>query len=140
MIELFNKETLEFHLPESFKFLTKEYILHCIFNKKLQSKWVPQEGDIIVTMTGNIFTIGTIVKRSSNLGGTLYLFGPNLCNRDGGNFLNETHCFSFNEDGLWYEHDIVENRIVAKEKLSHNSIHDFRFVPYPHELINYIYD
>lgn len=139
-MELFDEDLLRFHLPKVFKSLTKEYIIECIFNEKIQKKWIPQEGDIIVGPSGNIFTIGTISRRAPEIGGDICLFNPTLCNRDGGAFLNSTYALTFNEDGLWYDFDADAKAFVGKKNYNHGAKSDFRFVPYPHELQYYIYE
>lgn len=127
----FNKEGLEFFLPDSFKGLSKEYILDKIFDEKIQQNWIPQKGDIIVGETGNIFVIsGT--HPSKNEGGTLYFFGGGLCNRNGGILLDSTYSYVANKTGLQYVH-------YQKDSAPYNNpywckISDFRYVPYPHEL------
>lgn len=124
----FNREKLEFHLPNEFRGLSKEYILDNIFNESIQSEWVPKVGDIMVGCTGNIFVISSISELHDSLGGRMYFFGGGLCNRDGGNVMDSTYCFSANENGKYY------NPINGEqENPFHSSIRDFRYVPYPHE-------
>lgn len=133
-MDKFIKEDLEFFLPDSFKGLSKDYILNAIFNKKIQNKWVPKVGDIIVGCTGNVFVISGKHDLHEDLGGVLFFFGGGLCNRDGGNILNSTYCSTLNKDGKYYSY--TENGIVAKKQPHHSSWKEFRFVPYPHELQN----
>jgi len=132
-LQKFIKEDLQFNLPKSFKGLSQEYILYCIFNDAIQSKWKPQIGDVIVGHTGNIFVISgkhfksieyTHTKEAIE-GDSLFFFGGGLCNRDGSSLLNETHCETMNEFGNPPE--------TLKEKLFFCSWKEFRFVPYPHE-------
>lgn len=125
----FIKSDLEFFLPDSFKGLSKRYILDCIFNDKIQKKWKPQVGDIIVGCTGNIFVIGGKADLHESLGGTEYYFGGGTCNRDGGNILDSTYCHTANESGK-YIHPIDGEQT----NYYHASIREFKFVPYPHEL------
>ena len=128
----FIKDDLEFHLPEQFKGLKKDYILSCIFDDDIQSKWIPEKGDIMVGCTGNVWVISNIEKLYESLGGDRYYFGGNSCNRDGGNVLNDTICFTANESGkliTW-----INGKLEEVEDSYHSSIKDFRFVPYPHEL------
>ena len=124
----FDKETLKLYLPKMFKGLRKEYILECIFDKEIQTKWTPSVGDLIVGCTGNIFVISVIDKLHEKLGGNRYYFGGGSCNRDGGNILDSTFCFTANESGK-YIHPTKGER----DNLNHSSIRDFRYVPYPHE-------
>lgn len=126
----FNKEDLEFFMPPSFKGLSKQYMIDKIFDKDIQKDWKPKTGDIIVGETGNVFVISSTHVLVDELGGNLYFFGGGLCNRTGGNLLNETYSFTMNKDGLWYQHGRE-----PKEDSYHSSFYDFRYVPYPHELI-----
>lgn len=126
--EEFIKETLEFHLPDEFKELPKEYIMDCIFDSDIQDKWVPQVGDIIVGCTGNVFVISGMDNLSDKLGGNKYYFGGGCCNRDGGIVMDSTFCFTANESGR-YIHPIDGEQ----NNLYHSSIREFKFVPYPHE-------
>ena len=131
-MDTFNREELEFFLPDSFKGLSKAYIIDAIFNSKIQKNWKPQEGDVIVGCTGNVFVISGESNLVKELGGTLFFFGGHMCNRDGGIILNETACFTMNESGTWYTH--TSEGIKPVWNNSHSSWKDFRFVPYPHEL------
>jgi hypothetical protein len=63
--------------------LNKKYLLECIFNKKIQQKWTPNVGDVIVGCTGNIFVISAIDNLHECIGGKLFYFGGGSCNRDG---------------------------------------------------------
>lgn len=133
MMKQFNREDLEFHLSnKSFKGLSKEYILEKIFDDSIQKKWYPQEGDIIVGCTGNIFVISGSYKLHSSLGGEEFYFGGGTCSRDGGHILNETYCHTMNQSGIKYGWG--KNGIEEKEDCYHSSWRDFKFVPYPHEL------
>jgi hypothetical protein len=128
-MDKFNKEDLEFYLPDKlFKGLSKNYILEAIFNDDIQSKWNPQVGDIIVGCTGNIFVISGMDHLCEKLGGNKYYFGGSSCNRDGGNVLDSTYCFTANESGK-YIHPLKGQQ----ENLYHSSIRNFKYVPYPHE-------
>ncbi len=131
-MKMFNKEDLKFFLPKEFKGLSKQYLLNCIFNEVIQSKWNPSVGDIIVGKTGNIFVISVVDTLHEALGGTRYYFGGGSCNRDGGHFLDSTFYYTANESGIYYHPS--KGKI---ENLNHSSIRDFRYVPYPHELKNY---
>lgn len=125
----FIKENLEFYLDDKpFKGLSKEYIMEAIFNTDIQKNWNPQEGDVIVGCTGNIFVISVIDNLHERLGGKRYYFGGGSCNRDGGNILDSTFCYTANETGK-YIHPIKGEL----DNLNHSSIRDFRYVPYPHE-------
>lgn len=126
---IFNRNDLEFYLPEVFKGLTKSYILECIFNADIQTKWVPSVGDVIVGCTGNIFVISAVENRNADIGGKMYFFGGGSCNRDGGNVLDSTYCYTANESGV-YIHPFEG----VQTNLYHSSIRDFKYVPYPHEL------
>jgi hypothetical protein len=125
----FNKKDLKFFLPNSFKSLSKKYILNCIFDEDIQKNWNPTTGDIIVGPTGNIFVISNVDKLHESLGGTRYYFGGGSCNRNGGGILDDTYSFTANESGKW--HHPIEGE---KENPYHDSIRKFRFIPYPHEL------
>jgi hypothetical protein len=129
MSNKFNKKELEFFLPDSFKGLSKKYLLDCIFDEDIQQKWSPQLGDVIIGCTGNIFVIGAIEELHEKLGGREYFFGGGSCNRDGGGILDSTFCYTANESGKKYHP--LDGEI---EDLYHSSIRDFKFVPYPHEL------
>jgi hypothetical protein len=124
----FKKKALEFYLPDNFKGLNKEYLMECIFDKKIQQKWNPGIGDIIVGCTGNIFVISMVDELHESIGGKRYYFGGGSCNRDGGNILDSTYCYTANESGK-YIHPIEGEQ----NNLYHSSIRDFRYVPYPHE-------
>lgn len=125
----FNREDIEFFLSdESFKGLSKEYILDAMFDNDIQKNWKPQIGDIIVGCTGNIFVISGMDRLHEKLGGNMYYFGGSSCNRNGGNVLDSTFCFTANENGK-YIHPLNGE----EENLNHSSIRDFKFVPYPHE-------
>lgn len=126
-MKLFNKEDLEFYLPDSFNGLSKTYILNCIFNDDIQRKWQPKIGDIIVGCTGNIFVISSKQHLDEKLGGNLYFFGGSLCSKDGGCMMNSTCSFLMNKDGVKFN-DI--------DVLSVAAFSDFRYIPYPHELMN----
>jgi len=124
----FKKEDLDFFLPKSFKRLSKEYLLECVFNEEIQKQWKPAIGDIIVGCTGNVYVIGAVEDLSDSIGGTRYYFGGGSCNRDGGCVLDSTFCYTANESGKFF-HPLkgeIENHY-------HSSIRDFRYVPYPHE-------
>lgn len=127
----FIKEDLEFYLPDNFKGMNKEYILNVIFDKKIQKKWTPQVGDVIVGNTGNIFVISSEYNLSEELGGKLFFFGGGLCNRTGGNVMNETYCNTMNKSGKWF--DYINGIIKSQTIFGHSSWQDFRFIPYPHE-------
>lgn len=131
---IFDNETLDFFLDEKgFKGMSKEYILDCVFNKEIQSNWIPQIGDVMVGCTGNIFAISGTHDLIESLGGKLYLFGGGICCRDGSSVMDSTSCFTANESGNYYHpiHGLMQNS-------NHSSIRDFRFVPYPHENIKNI--
>lgn len=127
-MEEFNFESLEFYLPDLFKGLDKKYLLECIFDEEIQRNWKPGIGDIIVGRTGNIFVISNVELLHERIGGTKYYFGGGSCNRNGGNILDETFCFTANESGIYY-HPIRG----VEENFHHNSIRNFKYVPYPHE-------
>lgn len=129
----FDKSELEFYLPDVFKGLDKNYILCCIFDSSIQKNWIPRIGDIIVGCTGNIFVISNIEQLHQDLGGTRYYFGGGSCNKDGGNIADSTYCNTANESGIFY-HPLWGEMV----NLYHTSIRNFRYVPYPHELIKNI--
>jgi hypothetical protein len=127
----FKKSDIKFFL-KPFKGLTKKYMMDCIFNEDIQSKWYPQVGDIIVGCTGNVFVISGQDMLHEKLGGTRWYFGGSMCNRTGGNTLDETYCYTMNADGKfigWTK----DARLEEMDNLYHSSYKDFRFVPYPHE-------
>jgi hypothetical protein len=119
----FNKEALEFHLPNNFKGLSKQYMIDCIFNKNIQEKWKPGIGDVIIGETGNVFVISDKHNLVEDLGGPIYMFGGYLCNRGGGCLMNSTACYLMNRDGV-----NPDLEVYSVSKFS-----AFRFVPYPHE-------
>ena len=123
MFEEFDKEDLEFCLPDEFKGLSKDYMLNCIFSEKIQKSWItPKVGDLIVTTTGNIFTI------SGEHYGTFF-FGGFLQGRNS-RILSESSTFVVNFTGE------LKRKINGKKTCSKFS--EFRFIPYPHELKNII--
>ena len=125
----FIKEDLEFYLPNSFKGLSKQYLLDCIFNKKIQSKWKPSLGDVMVGYTGNIFVISAVEELDKSIGGNMYYFGGGACTRNNSNILDSTFCYTANESGKYY------HPINGEQKnYFHSSIREFRYIPYPHEL------
>jgi hypothetical protein len=127
MIREFIKEDLEFYLPDSFKGLSKQYILDKIFNIKIQKNWKPSVGDVIVGFTGNVFVISGRHQFVPELGGDLFFFGGHGCNRDSNNKLNSTACYLMNEKGETSENCEYDTYNVS-------SFSDYRFVPYPHEI------
>jgi len=128
---MFELEYLSFFLPASFKGLSKEYIIKCIFDEEIQNNWNPGTGDVIVGPTGNVFVISNTEFLHETLGGIRYYYGGFSCNRNGGNILNETACYTANESGVYY--DPIKGETP---NLDHSSIRQFRYVPYPHELKN----
>ena len=124
MNDIFEQEKLDFFLPKSFKSLTKEYILACIFDEDIQKNWKPSVGDIIVGCTGNVFVISGHQHLIEDLGGDLFLFGGSLCSRDGGSFMNSTQCYAMNRKGIKFRN--LDTYNVSK-------FSDYRYVPYPHE-------
>ena len=130
-MEEFDKDDLDFYLPDSFKGLSKEYMIDCIFDEDIQKNWKPTVGDVMVGNTGNVWVISAWHKTHLDMGGDKFFFGGGLCNRDGGIFLNETYTFVMNEDGLEYVHG--ENGIITRDNLYYSKFSNFRYVPYPHE-------
>lgn len=128
MSNIFDKERLDFYLPDAFKGLSKKYMLSMIFDETIQSKWCPEVGDIIVTTSGNIYVISGKFDFDKSLGGTMYYFGGGPCARDGG-IMNSTFCYSANESGK-YIHP-VKGEISNS---NHSCIREFKYIPYPHEL------
>lgn len=124
----FEREDLEFFLPMSFKGLSKEYLLECIFDEEIQKKWKPGTGDIIVGCTGNIYVISVTEKLHESIGGTRYYFGGGSCNRDGGTTLDSTYYYTANESGKY-----IHPTKGEQKNCYHSSIRNFRYVPYPHE-------
>lgn len=126
----FTREDIEYWIPEiGFKGLTKQYIVNACFNESIQKSWKPKVGDVIVGCTGNIFVISGSHNLIPELGGPLYFFGGGLCNRNGGNFLDQTYCYTMNEKGIIYD---SSRRPV--QDVYHSKVSSFRYVPYPHEL------
>lgn len=129
----FDKESMDFFLPKSFKGLSKQYIMNAIYDKKIQANWKPQVGDIIVGPTGNVFVIAAYHQGHESVGGDKYFFGGGLCSRDGGCIMNETYSHVLTEDGLEYYYS--DEGIKTREHPYYSKFSHFRFVPYPHELI-----
>ena len=115
----FIREDLEFYLPETFRELTKEYILECIFNDEIQKNWKPQEGDVMVGCTGNIWVIASKYDYHESIGGTMYFFGGTI-GRIGGVNQSIASCHTMNESGKWIEEGT---------HFGHSSIKNFRFIP-----------
>ncbi len=125
----FEYNDIKYHLSSTlFKGLSKEYILECIFDNDIQNSWNPSVGDVIVGCTGNIFVISGMDNLHESLGGKMYYFGGGSCNRDGGNILDSTFCYTANESGK-YIHPLNGE----ENNFNHSSIRKFRYVPYPHE-------
>ena len=127
----FDIEDLEFFLPDSFKGMSKEYLLSCIFDEKIQKNWNPGLGDVIVGSTGNIFVISGSHNLVPELGGKSFFFGGGFCNRDGGRIMDSTYCSVLNKDGIEYRH--TREGIKQFDNLNYSKFSDFRYVPYPHE-------
>jgi hypothetical protein len=126
----FNRSDLEAYLPDKlFKGLSKEYILYCIFNEKIQKGWIPQVGDIIVGPTGNIFVLGGKHHLVPGMGGDTFFFAPGFCSRDGDGFMESTFSSTVNKSGIKYG---LGGKPV--DDLYHTAFSHFRYVPYPHEL------
>jgi hypothetical protein len=128
-----NLEKLTFLMPESFKGLSKEYMIDKMFNEEIQKNWKPNVGDVIVGATGNVFVISGHHHSSERLGGDKYFFGGGLCNRDGGMYLNETMSYIMNKDGMEYYWD-EKGSVSKREDPYYSKFSDFKYVPYPHEL------
>lgn len=128
----FKKSDVKFFLKDSFKGLSKKYMIDCIFNEQIQKKWYPRVGDIIVGCTGNIFVISGKHTLHEDLGGNTFFFGGGLCNRNGGCFMDDTYCSILNKDGMKYVHS--DNGIEKVNDPYYSKFEDFRYVPYPHEL------
>lgn len=136
MNKKFIKKDLEFYLPENFNGISKNYILSTIFDSEIQNSWKPAVGNLIVGRTGNIFVISAKSELVKELGGTTFLFAGDFCNRDGGNIMNSTYSSVLNEDGLEYYYDAEDYyKIKTRENCYYNKFSDYRWVPYPHELI-----
>lgn len=127
----FTKSEVGYFL-KPFKGLTKKYMMQCIFNEDIQSKWQPQVGDVMVGCTGNVFVISAEHRLHEKLGGTRFFFGGGMCNRDGGNVMDSTYASTMNNSGKyigWTE----DAKLEEMDNPYHSSYKDFRFVPYPHE-------
>lgn len=127
----FNKEDLDFYLPDTFKGLSKEYLMDCIFDEEIQNNWKPTVGDIMVGCTGNIWAISAYHKGHEKVGGDKFFFGGGLCNRDGGHFLDETYVNVMNADGM--EYAFGDEGFEKQNNPYYSKFTDFRYVPYPHE-------
>ena len=127
----FDKESMDFFLPKSFKGLSKQYIMDAIYDEEIQAAWKPQIGDVIVGGTGNVFVISAYHKTHEDLGGDKYFFGGGLCNRTGGCFLDSTFAFVMNEDGMRYYYS--DNGVEKEDDPYYSKFSNFRYVPYPHE-------
>jgi len=130
---VFDRETLEFHMPEIFKGMHKSYMLTKMFDEKIQKKWKPETGDVMVGSTGNIFVISNVEQLHEKLGGDRCYFYGHMCNRTGWNVLNETASHTMNKDGKWIGWS-KEGELVEMQNYSHSKQSHFRFVPYPHEV------
>jgi len=130
--KIFVLEDLDFYLPDSFKGMGKQYLLDCIFNDKIQRKWSPKIGDVMIGCTGNIFVVSSEHKLKEVLGGNLFFFGGGLCNRDGGCTLNDTYSLTMNKSGKWIQY--TKGGYEETSNPYHSSFSDFRYIPYPHEL------
>lgn len=130
----FIRKDVAMFMENSFKGLSKKYILDAIFNEEIQKNWNPSVGDIIVGSTGNIFVISAEHSLAESMGGKKFFFGGGMCSRDGGNIMNETYCYTMNESGRNYTW--VDGEIRPINDVYHSSYKDFRYVPYPHELVN----
>ena len=128
----FVKEDVEYLMPDSFKGLSKEYLLKCVFDGAIQKSWSPRVGDVIVGYTGNVFVISAHHRGHKTVGGDKYFFAGGLCSRDGGGIMNETYCSVLTKDGLEYKHTGEGIQKVSNPYYSKFS--DFRYVPYPHEI------
>ena len=121
----FDREDLEFHLKDRFRNMSKEYMLECIYDEKIQKKWSPEVGDVMVGCTGNIFVISGKHRLVEELGGTIYMFGGHLCCREKGSCeMKSTACYLMNRKGIAPK----DNRF---DTFSVSSFKDFRYVPYP---------
>lgn len=129
---IFDRNEIGMFMKNSFKGLSKKYILDAVFNEEIQKNWKPKIGDIIIGPTGNIFVISAEHTSHKEMGGTKFFFGGGLCNRDGGNILNETFCYTMNESGRNYTW--VDGEIRPINDPYHGSFREYRYVPYPHEL------
>jgi len=125
------KEFIYDLLPESFKGMTKEYMIACIENPEIQRNWNPSVGDVIVGKTGNVFVISGHHKLVPELGGDKFFFGGGSCNRDGGHIMDSTFCYVLNKDGMNYCYG--PKGIEQRKDTGYSSFDDFRYVPYPHE-------
>lgn len=98
---------------------SKEYKLMCLKSFEIQKQWEPQDGDFMVSKCSycresgcseevpcvnclkmcNTFVISGHHHGHKLIGGDSWFFGGSPCNRNGGNLMNETHCFVMNESG-----------------------------------------
>lgn len=122
----FKKSDLKYWL-KPFNGLTKKYMMECIFDKELQASWKPKVGDLMCGPTGNIFPIAGKHHLHESLGGPVFFYAPTLCNRDGGNIMNSTHCSLMNETGFRPDAPFDWD-VYTVSKFS-----DYRWIPYPHE-------
>lgn len=89
--------------------------------KKAGLEWVPKRGDFFATCydpeLANVYVISGETEMSPELGGKMWFYGGDLCNRDGGCRLNETFCYCMNMDGFKPEWLKVFSVASAREKL-----------------------
>lgn|SRR5574343_507544 len=88
---------LEFYLPNEFKGMTKQYILDCYFNDKIQNNWSPNIVDVIVGNTGNIFVISGHHRTTETLGGNIYFFGGFLYAEADSCRMTKHTCYAMNK-------------------------------------------
>lgn len=83
--------------------------------------WEPKRGDFFATCDdpemANIYVISGESDLSPELGGKMWFYGGDLCNRDGGCRLNETFCYCMNMDGFKPEWLKVFSVASARERL-----------------------
>ena len=132
-MEKFNREDIEYFLPDTFKGLSKQYLLDCIFNDDIQRLWIPEIGDIIVSKTGNIFVISNIENYCEDLGGTLYFYSGFLASTNNSNYLSVTKCYTMNKSGKWISYN-SKGKLEESQNCYHNKLDNYKFVPYPHEI------
>ena len=106
-----------------------DHVIDCIFDKELQDKWVHRVGDLMVGCTGNIFVISGKHDLVEEMGGTVFLFGGQLCTSDGSCLLDSTSCYVMNKDGLKYR--ATGDGYVGEYSFNYSSFKEFRWIPRP---------
>lgn len=112
--------------------LSVDYIIKCALDQKIQKEWVPQIGDMILGITGNMFVISAVDEYAEEVGGTQYYFGGHKAWTICENKRKEIYsCYVFNNDGVKYKLiDANFEPLNYLESFGMSSKKDFRFIPY----------